>query len=58
MQFYMFYYILKMQSLNFHQIGKVGIVEDLSVQLIKCYKGQIYINIQDKATSVIAVVPK
>ena len=33
-------------------------VEDLSVQLIKCYKGQLYINIQDKATSVIAIVPK
>ena len=28
------------------------IVEDLSVQLIKCYKGRVYINIQDKATSV------
>ena len=23
-----------------------------------CYKGQLYINIQDKATSVIAVVPR
>ena len=33
-------------------------VEDLSVQLIKCYKGQPqpYINIQDKATSVIEVL--
>ena len=33
-------------------------VEGLSVHLIKCYKGQLYINIQDKATSVIAIVPK
>ena len=32
-------------------------VEDSSVQLIKCYKGQLYINIQDKATSVVANVP-
>ena len=33
-------------------------VEDLNVQLIKCYKGQIdlYINIQDKATSVITIL--
>ena len=31
-------------------------VEDLYVQLIKCYKGQLYINIQDKATSVIEVL--
>ena len=34
------------------------IVEDLSVQLIKYYKGQLYINMQDKATSVIVIVPK
>ena len=33
-------------------------VEDLSVQLMKCDKGQLYINIQDKATSVVAIVPK
>ena len=33
-------------------------VEDLSVQLMKCDKGQLYINTQDKATSIIAIVPK
>ena len=32
------------------------LVEDLSDQLMKCYKGQLYINIQDKETSVIAIV--
>ena len=37
---------------------QVIIVEDLSDQLIKCYEGQLHINIQDKATSVIAIVPK
>ena len=32
-------------------------VGDLSVQLIRCYKEQVYIDIQDKGTSVIAIVP-
>ena len=32
-------------------------VEDLCVQLIRCYKGQVYIDIQNKGTSVIAIVP-
>ena len=27
------------------------------VQLIRCYKGQVYIDIQNKGTSVIAIVP-
>ena len=35
-----------------------SLVDDLSVQLMKYYKGQLYINIQDKATTVIAIVPK
>ena len=32
-------------------------VEDslISVELIKCYKGHLHINIQDKATSAIAI---
>ena len=33
-------------------------VKDLSVQLMKCYIGQLCINIPDKATSVIAIMPK
>ena len=41
----------------FNSKRQVIIVEDLSVQLIKCYEGQLHINIQDKATSVIVIVP-
>ena len=37
---------------------QVIIVDDLSVQLIKYYEEQLHINIQDKATSVIAIVFK
>ena len=36
----------------------VIIGEDLNVQLIKCYEGHLHINLQDKATSVIPIVPK
>ena len=42
----------------FDSARQVTIVEDLCVQLIKYYEGQLYINMKDKDTSVMAIVSK
>ena len=48
--------LLYVVTMHEHKTIMKVLVEDLSDQLMKCYKGQLYINIQNKQTSVIAIV--